>query len=98
MEQDSSVRSALIHDLSRLKAEIGRRVLELPEDEPLTPVFERCHKTKTTSLISPGSPAAVKPLQRETFSPELLLLRERFEQFLAERNDLKQKSFKRSKD
>ena len=63
-ETDTRAIESLSADLEKIKAEIGKRVLDIPREKPLEPIFERKPSKKKAHsefvLTEPGSPVSLQ--------------------------------------
>jgi hypothetical protein len=90
-EEDPVRVAHLTNDLKLIKAEVGRRVLDMPDDEPVASIFTKPSPSRSKpSLVDHGSPRSVRKARRrvaeEPIPPEVAsFISRKFAQFLAER-------------
>ena len=103
-ETDTRAIESLSADLEKIKAEIGKRVLDIPREKPLEPIFEpKPSKKKAHSefvLTEPGSPVSLqkRPQARSMLAdPQTSAIAQQFEEFLAQRNKKPKRKPRRAK-
>lgn len=93
-ETDPRATESLRSDLEKIKAEIGKRILDIPRERPLEPIFEqkpsKKHAQSEFVLKEPGSPASLRRRPQAhsmvTDKPPSRIVQQ-FEEFIAQRQN-----------
>lgn len=90
-EEDAVTVANLTNDLKLVKAEVGRRVLDMPDDEPIASIFAKPSPAKSkSSCAHRESPRSGRKVRRRIaerpIPPEVsAFISRKFAEFLAER-------------